>query len=142
MKQLLNSRYKMFTLPRLQSFNIVTGRKCLRCDLDSNLTLRQLFDSNIVRLDRGRYGGRVSIPTFRLTDIFELGNLTTIQFSTLIEEAMPEIFHFLSKIIALSPYLTSFMVYSHDSKKLTQHLTKLFRRNESKNILNLDLLTS
>ncbi|CAF1025590.1 unnamed protein product [Adineta steineri] len=141
-KQLPKLRYTMFTLPRIRSFDTGSNGIYQICDLNSNLTLKELFDSCEVRLDRNYYNERFSIPTFQFTNTFVLENLTRICFERCIEETLPEICRFISNIITLSPNLTSFKVHSRDEMKLIQHLKEIFRPHKSNNILNLELIIS
>jgi hypothetical protein len=140
-QRLLDSTYSIYTLPKPLSLDTTSMRAQFDFDLYRDLTLQELFNCQILKIDSN--GGHPP-TTFQLTRDSKLVNLQTISLEDPIEDIYqihPEIREYLKKIISLSPNLTSLKIRiaREGTRSVIQRMYEMFVQNNGKQIKYLYL---
>ncbi|CAF1251430.1 unnamed protein product [Adineta ricciae] len=111
-EQLPDATYLIYTYPKLNQdcdrapFN----RKYFRSDLNSQLTMRSLYNSSELRIGTNSHERRPTAPTMILQNNPRLTNLKSIAFGYGSNKLAPDVWQYASQVIALSPNLSELKV--------------------------------
>jgi hypothetical protein len=138
-EQLPDFSYSMFTLPRPQQFDTFCRRE-VKHDFDSNLSWKQLFNCTCLSISSQDYSG-TTVPTiFVLKDDLKFVNLRMIVFDCSIEDIVPDIQRYISKIITLSPNLKCLKIGDEKYiKNMSKQLSEIVPVKQRKQITMLEL---
>ncbi|CAF1544712.1 unnamed protein product, partial [Adineta ricciae] len=108
-EQLPDATYLIYTYPKLNQdcdrapFN----RKYFRSDLNSQLTMRSLYNSSELWIGKNLHGYHPTAPTMTLPNNPRLTNLKSIAFFDYgSDELAPDVWQYAAQVIALSPNLS------------------------------------